>query len=209
MNEDTKFDADRLLECLVEISSLSKIKRTGWILAGVRESESVSDHCFETAIFAYLLSRTVEQPVDVGKLLLMALFHEVGEARVTDLPRRSKPYVKRFKRTAEEDAAADVLDGVSQNIMPLLTELHATKTIEARIVEAAEEFQIIFRAMLYAKENNGDMTEYRGDVDRYDCLGVEAAKALTEKVRKRLDEYLEGRPHWSVGYHLRHGHHTE
>lgn len=196
-------DADRVLECLAEMHTLTKLPRIGWIMAGVPEPESVSDHCFETAIIAYVLAEQLDTPVDMGKVLAMALFHEVGEVRITDLPRRSSPYVKSFKRDAERQASVDILGGVAESVLPLLEEMHELATVEARLVEAAEELQIIAAAMHYAKENRGDMAEYRRDVSRYDPLGIEPAKRVAEVIARHLDEYLGGRPYWELGYSRR------
>jgi putative hydrolase of HD superfamily len=169
-------------------------------MAGVPEPESVSDHCFETAIIAYVLAQQLDEPVDMGKVLAMALFHEVGEVRLTDLPRRSGPYVKAFKHAAEEEASRDILHGVAEGVLPLLKEMHELRTVEARLVEAAEELQIITAAMHYAKEGRGDISEYRRDAEKYDALGIESAKAVAEVVKRRLGEYLGDKPYWELGY---------
>jgi 5'-deoxynucleotidase YfbR-like HD superfamily hydrolase len=193
-------DAERTLDCMAEMHTLTKLPRIGWILAGVPDPESVSDHCFETAIIAYMLAQYLDEPVDLGKVLTMALFHEVGEVRLTDLPRRSSPYVKGFKREAERMAAVDVLGELAPSVLPLLDEMHELKTLEARLAEAAEELQIIAAAMYYAKENRGDISEYRRDAARYDPLGIIPAKLVAEVVQRRLGEYLGDRPYWELGY---------
>lgn len=196
-------NAERLLECMAEMHALTKIPRIGWILAGVPDPERVSDHCYETAVIAYLLSQQMDEPVDMGKVLAMALFHEVGEVRITDLPRRSGPYVKAFKHKAEREAAGDILDGVAESIHELLREMHDLETVEARLVEAAEELQIIAAALYYAKENRGDISEYRRDVAKYDALGIEPARAVASLISEKLDAYLQDKPYWELGYRRR------
>jgi hypothetical protein len=108
--------------------------------------------------------------------------------------------VKGFKHTAEEREAKDILDGVAESVLPLLHEMHDLETVEARLVEAAEELQIIAAAMYYAKENRGDMSEYRRDVARYDPLGIEPAKLVADVISRRLGDYLGDRPYWELGY---------
>jgi putative hydrolase of HD superfamily len=189
---------------MMELNSLSKLPRIGWVLAGVHPAESVSDHCYETALFTFVLSKYSPEPVDLAKALLMALFHEIGEARLTDLPRRSKPYIGKAKRPGESSAAADVLSGVAEDILPLLEEMHSLSTPEARLVEAAEELQIIFKSMVYAKENKGDMAEYRNDVTRYDPLGNPLAADVAKIIQCKLENYLGGKEYWSIGYRQRH-----
>lgn len=193
--------ADRVLDCFFELSSLTEMPRLGWVLAGVTAPESVSDHCYETSLFAYILSKYIkDEKFDMKKVLLMSLFHEVGEARLTDLPRRSKDYIKSAKRQAEREAAIDILHNVADEIMELLDELHNLSSPEARLVEAAEELQIIFKAMVYAKENRGDMSEYRKDVEKYESQGFEFIDSVAFLVRKKLFEYLGKKKYWFVGY---------
>lgn len=169
-------------------------------MAGIPDPESVSDHCFETAMIAYILAQNLDIEVNIGRVLAMALFHEAGEARITDLPRRSSPYVKEFKHRAESAAASDILADVAENVLPLLDEMHELRTAEARLAEAAEELQIIAAAMYYAKEHRGDMAEYKQDAARYDCLGIEPARLVADIISEKLGEYLGDRPYWELGY---------
>jgi len=196
-------NTNRTLELFLELSSLTRLSRTGWVLAGVPEPEKISDHCYETALFAYILSKYVEEKIDTSKVLLMALFHEVGETRLTDLPRRSKNYIGKAKRPAEREATMDVVDGVVEEVTQLLDELHDLSSPEARLVEAAEELQILFKAMVYAKENRGDMSEYRNDAEKYDSLGFDSAEQLAHLIEEKLNEYLGSKKYWKVGYHQR------
>ena len=111
--------------------------------------------------------------------------------------------MRRLKREGEREARLDVLDGVADEIVPLLDEMEELKTLEARLVEAAEELQIIMAAMFYAKEGQGDITEYRRDAAQYDPLGIDPAKQVAQVVEQRLGEYLGDRPHWEIGYRRR------
>ena len=198
--DENNMKVKEVLDCFFELSSLTKIPRTGWILAGVTDPESVSDHCYETALFAYILSKYIDQKFDMKKVLLMSLFHEVGEARLTDLPRRSKDYIGNAKRQAEREVAKDVLANIGDEIMELLQELHNLSSPEARLVEAAEELQIIFKAMVYAKENRGDMSEYLLDAEDYNPQGFEFVRQIASLIKEKLQKYLNNKIYWEVGY---------
>jgi putative hydrolase of HD superfamily len=169
-------------------------------MAGVKDPESVGDHCLEAAMIAYILVRHVEEPVDLGKVLSMLLFHEVGEVRLTDMPRRAAPYIKTAKGAAERMITKDVMAGVAEEISELLHEFEERKSIEARIAEAAEELQIIFAALMYAKEGVGDMSEYRQDVKNYKNYGIDLAEKIAEVIGTKLGEYLGDKPYWALGY---------
>ncbi|MFB6726020.1 HD family hydrolase [Kribbella sp. NPDC056345] len=199
-NHQSPVDENRLLDCFAELHNLVKIPRTGWIMAGVREPEAVSDHCYEAAMMAYVLRRYIAEPVDMGKVLTMLLFHEVGESRLTDLPRRGSVYVKQAKGTAESAIVRDVIGDVAPELLETLEEFHRRETIEAKLAEACEELQILFAALMYAKERNGDLTEYRLDVAKYDSYGIEIADKLAKLVGTKLDEYLGDAKYWELGY---------
>lgn len=189
-----------ILEIMCEMTSLSKMPRIGWLLAGVNDAESISDHCYETALIAYFLSKNIDYHVDLGKVLMMALFHEVGETRLSDLPRRAKPYVKSFKKEGEKDIAIDVLGNYAEEINAILDEFEEKKTLEACLTEAAEELQIIFKSLIYAKENNGDMSEYRQDVKRYNSYEIDIAHEISKIIDEKLNGYLDNKPYWEIGY---------
>ena len=184
----------------MELSSLTKIPRTGWIFAGVTEPESISDHCYETAVFAYIISKYIDYNFDMRKVLLMSLFHEIGEARLTDLPRRSKFYIGHAKHHAESEATKDILNNIADELVDLLEEFHNLSNPESRLVEAAEELQIIFKAMTYAKENHGDMSEYLIDTAKYNSQGFQFPEQIAILIDKKLKEYLNNKPYWEIGY---------
>lgn len=193
-------DVERVLECLAELHNLVRLPRTGWIMAGVKEPESVGDHCLEAALIAYILSRHVDAQVDIGKVLIMLLFHEVGEVRLSDMPRRGSRYIRDAKGPAEEAIVRDVLDGVADELGDVVHEYNERTTAEAKLAEAAEELQILFAALMYAKEGIGDMTEYRGDVKSYDSYGFDVAEKVANAIGVKLDDYLAGKRYWEIGY---------
>jgi putative hydrolase of HD superfamily len=190
----------RLLDCFAELHNLVKIPRTGWIMAGVREPESVADHCYEAALMAYTLTRYIPEPVDMGKVLTMLLFHEIGESRLTDLPRRGSVYMKQAKGLAESQIGRDVIGDIAPELLDILQEFHERATVEARLAEACEELQILFAALMYAKERNGDLTEYRLDVAKYDSYGIDIADKLAKLIGGKLNEYLGDTRYWELGY---------
>jgi hypothetical protein len=59
----TIMDTEKVLDTIAELHSLTRLPRIGWILAGVQPPERVSDHGFETALIAYILSRYMGEPV--------------------------------------------------------------------------------------------------------------------------------------------------
>ena len=86
-----------VLALLDEMIRLKAVPRTGWLLRGVRDVESVADHSFGVAFIAMLLADRAQAAgleVSVEKVLRMALLHDLTEARTGDLPATIKRYFK-------------------------------------------------------------------------------------------------------------------
>lgn len=193
-------DASGLLDLMAEVTLLTRLPRTGWLLAGVSDGESVTDHAFETAILAYVFAKSQPQAADAEKVLLMALFHDVAEARTSDLPKRAKPYFGDCKPAAEARIIDDILPEPLCEVAQHVAEMKRLETPEARIVDVAHGLQNCFKALVYAKENNGDMTEYLDEIAEIDCRGIRAAELLKARIEEKLRAYLGHRPAWRIGY---------
>ena len=83
MKELTKF--------LFEIGMLGRLKRTGPLLSGVENPETVAEHCHRATIIAYILAKI--EKVDVEKVLVMSLFHDVPESRIGDINKVASRYI--------------------------------------------------------------------------------------------------------------------
>ena len=85
-------EQDHLIALLIETTVLKRLPRTGWLLRGVPDAESIADHSFGTAFVVLALadvlnaSGTLPAPLDAGKALAIAVLHDLPEARLTDLP---------------------------------------------------------------------------------------------------------------------------
>ncbi|KFH10126.1 HD domain protein [Toxoplasma gondii VAND] len=81
-----------LLNFLLIVGELKKLKRTGWKLSGVRGPESVAEHSFRAGICAFLIgtdpqsSKLIrENKLDRNKCIKMALVHDLAEALAGDI----------------------------------------------------------------------------------------------------------------------------
>jgi len=117
----------------------SKTPRSGfWPLGS--GSQSVAEHLFHTAMIAYALAYLVPK-ADKNKLVLMALFHDIGEGRTSDLN-----YIhQRYGRLAEAEAVNDISKSVpfGPEILSLYKEEHKRETLEAKLVKEADNLEWI------------------------------------------------------------------
>jgi putative hydrolase of HD superfamily len=115
----------------------SKTPRSGlWLLGS--GSQSVAEHLFHTAMIAYVLAK-IEKKADVGKTVLMALFHDIGEGRTSD-----HNYVhQRYGRLAEEEAVKDIAKNLpfGPEILDLFKEEQLKISLESKLVKDADQLE--------------------------------------------------------------------
>src|SRR3989338_4168161 len=73
----------KLFEFFKTAGRLKKIKRTGWVLKGVKNAESVADHTFRVALMCLVLGKN--RKLNLLKLLEMALVHDLAESVIGDI----------------------------------------------------------------------------------------------------------------------------
>lgn len=124
---------------LYEVGMLNRTPRSGFQFLGTGD-QSVAEHSFRTACISYVLG-TLDGTVDVGKMLKEALFHDIGEARVSDLNHVHQKYTERFQAEAVKDVAATLPFG--QEIVTIYEEHENRTTPESILVKDADTLEWI------------------------------------------------------------------
>ncbi len=129
----------RIANLLFEIRILKDLNRSGYAFLGAGR-ESIAEHCFTTAFVCFAMSR-MDPEVDGGKLLAMALVHDLAEARTGDFN-----YVqKNYSQTDEAMAISHLTDNIAfgEDIKMLIDEFNAGETREARLANDADQLSFI------------------------------------------------------------------
>lgn len=132
-------------ELVVAAGALKRVKRQGWLDAGIprAEVESVADHSFRVAFFAAFLAPS--DSLDVLKMVRMALVHDLAEAVVGDLTPRSG--VTRKKKSRMEER---IIRGLgNEMLLSLWKEYENGMTPEARMVREADVAERVLQALEY------------------------------------------------------------
>lgn len=165
--QGVKAEAAGIINFLSELMRLKAVPRTGWLLRGVRDVESVADHSFGVALAAMLLAdcaRARGLTVNVERVLRMALLHDLTESRTGDLPSTIKRYFdKTALKAADEQAAEDVLAELGvlgESYLTLWREYEARQTLEARLVKAADKLDLLLQAQEYEKGGARGLQEF-------------------------------------------------
>jgi putative hydrolase of HD superfamily len=165
-------EANQTIKFLTELMRLKALPRTGWLLRGVRDVESIAAHVFGVTWIAMLLAdRAVARglQVNVEKVLRLALLHDLSEARTGDLPRTIKPYFPGDTlKQADEQIVKDMLQLLGEsgvNYLALWHEYEQRSSLEARIVKAADKFDLLLQAHEYEKGGAKTLGEFGENAD--------------------------------------------
>lgn len=128
----------RDLEFLYEVGCLRHIQRT-WKQFLNPDFENLSEHTLRVVWIALILAKH-EGVEDTGKLVKMALVHDLSESRSVDVHYVSRQFVER----QEEDALANTLEATAlrEEFLALWQEASEKKTLEAQIVKDADNLDV-------------------------------------------------------------------
>ncbi len=136
------------LNLFAEAGLLKHVKRSGWWVAGIKDPESVAEHCFRCAIIGYYMAHL--EGVDPFKVMAMTLFNDIHEARINDLHKMGHFYID--FRDAEKRVFKDQVEHLDSSAKKELTGLrdeydtqHSAASIVARDAD-------IFECLIQARE---------------------------------------------------------
>jgi putative hydrolase of HD superfamily len=146
-----------LMEFAAKVAELKRLKRTGWVIKGVKAPESVADHSFMLAVLAYVYSKNLG--LDSDKCVRMALLHDICEVYAGDIPNRvrkkDKPMPDGMKRKLEKDGLEKIIatlpEGLADEIREFWNEFEAGKSREAELVKDLDKLEMCMQALAYAK----------------------------------------------------------
>ncbi|HQR34555.1 MAG TPA: HD family hydrolase [Blastocatellia bacterium] len=160
-------ESSNIIKFMCEVMRLKAVPRTGWLLRGVRDVESVADHSFGVAFTAMLLTDQAQRQglePNIEKVLRMALLHDLTEARTGDLPNTIKRYFdKEALHAAGEQIADEMLSGlgaIGEEYLLLLQEYEERISLESRIVKAADKLDLLLQAREYEKGGAQSLHEF-------------------------------------------------
>src|SRR3954447_5131849 len=179
-----------LLDLLLEVQALDPIPRSGYVLRGVADPESVTEHTWHVLLLVWTLGPRIEG-IDVHRAMEIALVHDLAELRIGDLPRTSSHYFPEgAKKAAEEAAMADVLAPLDERALLLYDEYLHAETPEARLVKACDKLQLMLKVAVYERWGTGALAEFWDNPDNFPDGGFPAVRELFEALRERRNTDL-------------------
>lgn len=131
---------ESIVHLLNEIGMLAHTPRSGFAFLGTGK-QSVAEHSHRMALVAYVLAVIGEEPVDISKLLIMCLCHDLPEARTGDLNYVNKRYVKADENKVIEEMGKATLLG--KIFAAYLNEYIEGETLEAQLAHDADQIELL------------------------------------------------------------------
>ena len=150
----------RQLEFALEIDKEKNIFRQTH-LSGHGRRENDAEHAWHMAIMAYLLREYANEAVDITRVMLMCLIHDIVEIEAGDTYAYDTDAQKSQK--AREDAAKENLysllpEDQKQELIALFDEFEAFQTPEAKFAHAMDNLQPL---LLNNSNGGGDWKEHQ------------------------------------------------
>jgi len=178
----SKPKSESAINFFAEAGLLKKIKRSGWWVAGIKDPESVADHSFRCAIIGYYMAHL--EKVDPSKVMAMALFNDIHEARINDLHKMGHYYIdfKEAEKKVFKDQVAGLESGVKNEMTSLRREYDAQKTKASIVARDAD----ILECLLQAKEyyDNGHLKARKFFKTAPDHLKTRSAQKFWKQIQK-------------------------
>ena len=137
------------LDFMSEAGLLKRVTRSGWSVLGIKNAESVADHSFRCAVIGYVLARMEKAPP--YKALLMTIFNDIHEARITDLHKMAGRYidVTRAEDKSFHEQIASLPREIKSELTDMRKEYKKQNTRESIIARDADILECLIQAKEY------------------------------------------------------------
>lgn len=146
-------DLKKIIKVFLTLQWAKELPRQGFIAMGFKrnEADSVAAHSFSTSILSYFLAKQLQkegEKIDPEKALKMGLFHDVGETIVGDVGTFVKNMAGGVFKDIEKEGVKALVAGLDseKEITDLVEEYSQRKSLEARVVKAADNLDALAQA---------------------------------------------------------------
>jgi len=155
---------DKLIEHFSLTDRLDALPRSGYLLNGIRQPETIASHIFSVSYLTMLVGRYLKESgmaLDLEKALQMALLHEDGEIFIGDLTLEAKRILGNdVKINAEKEAGGTFLSNIDEGLKEVFHEFLEKASNEAKLVADCDALQLLFKCNCYRLEGNQRIHEF-------------------------------------------------
>jgi len=166
-----------------ETGMLKRQKEVGSYFAGVdADSTTIAGHTMRTCLIAYFLAQL--EKVDAEKCVMMCLFHDLPETRITDLHKVASKYInaREVEKKALLDQTKDLPVNIKKQIRDLWDEMEKRNTPEGVVAKDADWLEHAISAREYVNLGYKGMQDWIDNVRK--ALETKSAKELLKVIEK-------------------------
>ncbi len=133
----------KFIEIMSVAEKLKNNTRHSWTSSN--RHESVAEHSWRLSLMAYFVKDEFPD-VDINKVILMCIFHDLGEAITGDIPSFNKTESDEVAEDREvHQLLNDLPEPYKKELSMLFLEMHAQKTIESRVYKALDKMEALIQ----------------------------------------------------------------
>ena len=167
-----------VINFILELAQLRRIKHEGWRLAGVDNPESVAEHNLRAAQIAYILAQMEKYP-NPEEVCSMVVFHDIEECRIGDIHKVANRYIS-FNEATVIQEQTEKLGEIGKSIEKLWKQTEEKSTQAGKIAKDADILEAAFTAQEYKERGYPLMDLWMKNYMQY--LSTESAKKILEKL---------------------------
>ena len=159
-------------------------------LTGHGRNENDAEHAWHMAVMAYLLKEYANDQVDIGRVMLMCLIHDVVEIDAGDTyayDEEGKKTQKVREEAAKQRIYALLPQDQKEDLMAVFDEFEENVTMEAKFAHAMDNFQ----PLLLNNSNGGDDWREHGVYAEQVYKRQTKSKEGSDMIYRATDEILK------------------
>lgn len=159
-------------------------------LTGHGRRENDAEHAWHMAVVAYLLKEYSNEPVDIAKVMIMCLIHDIVEIDAGDTyayDEEAKKTQKEREEKAKERIFSILPAEQKKELTAIFDEFEESKTAEAKFARAMDNLQPL---ILNNSNGGSDWREHGVSADKVYARQVRT-KAGSEKLYEITDEIIK------------------
>ncbi len=181
------------LEFALEIDKVKNVFRQTHLSGGGR-NENDAEHSWHMAVMAYLLKEYANENIDITKVMLMCLIHDIVEIDAGDTYAYDNENLKtqKFREDLAKERIFSLLpDEQKKEFISLFDEFEAYETAESKFAHAMDNIQPL---ILNHSNNGGDWREHdvtAGQVYKRQTKTRSGSEKLFEITDKIIQENIQ------------------
>ncbi len=162
----------QFVEFQEKVGTLKHLRRTGWVVRGVPQAETVGSHSWRMALMALQKEAEIKSwGADIDHVIEMCLVHDIAEAVVGDIiPEHHQTTNKKISKEEKKVLESKTIDELAQKfdfpkLKVLFDEYEEQTTSEAKVVKNLDKLDMLLQAYEYTLmypqiERLGEFMEY-------------------------------------------------